>query len=560
MSSRAEQDYEFKPHERPMMLGSPFSPDHPMARRWAYVFISVLCGLTGGLGNALITANLAYVQGSLGLYSDEAAWLPAAYVAANVCANLVLVKMRQQYGLQPFVRWMLVAYALMTLGHLFVHDFWTAVLIRLASGIAASGLTTMCLLAFMQALPPPKRLVGVMLGISIPQLAIPIARVLAPSMLEWGDWRMTYYFELGLALACLAALMILPLPPSERDKVFERTDLLTVALFFPGIACLCAVLGLGRIVWWTDTPWIAYATIAAIVLIAAALVIEHYRANPLLHTRWLARREIVRLALVASAVRILVSEQTFGSIGLLQTVGMGIDQFRTLYLVVLIASIAGMAVAVLTFNPAIPGRAIRIACVCIAVGAFIDAGATNLTRPENFYISQGLIGFGALLFVGPAMVIGISRTLLSGPQHFITWVILFNITQNIGGQFGSAFFGTFQTIREKFHSHELVQQIVLTDPLVAQRVAGTSRTVGGVIADPALRGAEGTILLGQQVAREANILAYNDVFMLIGVLACLAFIWGLLIQFRIWRVREPSPIVQLAERQAAAAKQQMGSQ
>lgn len=544
--------YQFKPHERPTLPGSPANPDHPAQRRTGYFLVGALAGLTGGLGNALITANLSFIQGSLGLYSDEAAWLPAVYVMTNICANLLLIKYRMEFGLQPFVRWVLVVYAFATLAHLFVHGFWTALLIRAVSGVAASGLTTLSVLYMMQAMPAPKRLAGVMLGISIPQLAVPLARVFAPSLLEWGDWRMAYYFELGLALATLGAVLMLPLPPNERSKVFEKTDFLTIALFFPGIVLLCAVLGLGRIVWWTDAPWIAWALIGAIILIGAALFVEHYRANPLLQTRWMGRREIIRIAMIAISVRILLSEQSFGSIGLLSALGMGTDQFRTLYIIVCLASIAGMAAALLTFNPANPGRSIRIACVLIAIGAFMDAGATNLTRPANLYLSQALIGFGALYFIGPAMIIGISRTLLAGPQHFISWIVLFGATQNLGGLIGPAFLGTFQTIREKFHSHELVQQIVMTDPLVAQRIAGGAHSISGVVTDPTLRAAEGAALFALKVRLEANILAFNDVFMLIGVMACLAFVWGVLIQFRMWRLGERSPVVQLVERMQAA--------
>lgn len=557
MTSGLSLTYQFKPHEQPTLPGSPANPDHPAMRRLGYLLVGALVGLTGGLGNALISTNLAFVQGSLGLYSDEAAWLPVAYVTTNICANLLLIKYRMQFGLQSFVRWTLVGYAMATLAHLFVHSFSTAILIRAISGIAASGLTTLSVLYMMQGMSAAKRLGGLMLGIGIPQLAMPLARVVAPELLEWGDWRMAYFFELGLALASLAAVMALPLPPSERHKVFERTDFLTVVLFFPGIALLCAVLGLGRIVWWTDAEWVAWALIGAILLIGAALFIEHYRSNPLLQTRWIGTREIVRIAFVAIAVRILLSEQTFGSVGLLTALGMGTDQLRTLYVVICIASLAGLVVSLVTFNPASPARAIRIACVLIAIGAFMDAGSTNLTRPVNLYISQALIGFGALYFIGPAMIIGISRTLLAGPQHFISWIVLFGATQNLGGLIGPAFLGSFQTIREKYHSHHLVEQIVLTDPLAAQRIAGGARAIGGVIADPALRSAEGTALLGLQVRLEANILAFNDVFLLLGVLACLAFVWGILIQFRMWRLGERSPVVQLAERMQAAMAEAM---
>jgi MFS family permease len=545
------QPYQFKPHERPVLPGSPFNPDHPSYRMWAYGGIAVLAGLTGGLGNALVTANLSYFQGTLGLTAEEAAWIPAAYVMTNVCANLVLVKFRQQFGLALFIRLVLIGYALTALIHLFVHGFWSALLIRAASGIAASGLVTLCILGMFQAVPAPKRIYAVLIGISIPQLATPLARALAPALLEWGDWRMTYFFELGLALLTLAAVLLLPLPPSEREKAFERTDFITVGLLFPGIGLLCAVLGLGRTLWWMEEPWLGWALIGAIVLIVAGIAIEHRRANPLLTTRWLGQWVIIRIALVAISIRILLSEQTFASVGLLTTLGMGIDQFQTLYTIVTLASLAGLLTVIFAFRPQTPARLIQIACLMIAAGAFLDAGATNLTRPANLYLSQALIGFGALLFIGPAMAIGISRSMLAGPQNFISWIVLFSATQNLGGLTGSALFGTLQTVREKFHSHSLVEQVQLTNPIAAARLSGSAQQVNDVVTDPVLRSAQGVVLLGRQVTREANILAYNDVFLVIGVLACLVFLWGVSIEIRMRRRGEISPLVLLAQRLAA---------
>lgn len=545
--------YEFKPHERPTLPGSPANPDHPSSRRAAYFAIGCLIGITGGLGNALVSVNLAFAQGTLGLNSDEVAWLTAAYFMTNVTANLLLVKYRQQFGLQPFIRYMLAAYAVTTVMHLFIHGFWTSVAVRAMSGVAASGLSTLTLLYLMQAMPAPKRLVGVMIGISIPQLATPLARALSPRILDVGDWHMLYWFELGMALATLAAVLALPLPPSERNKVFEPLDFLTFALFAPGMWLLIAVLSEGRIQWWTDRPWLGWALVASIALIAAGLIVEHRRANPLIHTRWLATHEIMRLMLVASSVRILLSEQAFGSIGLLTVLGMMNDQMVTLNLIVVAASIAGLTTAVLTFNPSDLARPINIAVLLIAIACFMDAYATNLTRPSNLYLSQAIIGFASLLFLGQAMVIGIARTLLAGGDRFVSFVVLFSTSQSVGGLVGAASLGTLQTLREKFHSHELVQRIVLTDPIVAQRLRASSGAVGGVIGDPNLRGAEATALFAQQVAREANILAYNDVFFVLGLLAVATTVWGICIRISIRRRGEVSPIILLQRKLAAMA-------
>jgi MFS family permease len=547
--------YIFKPHERPTLPGSPANPDHPSARRRGYFAVGCLVGITQGLGNALVTVNLNFAQGTLGLNSNEATWLTAAYFMTNVTANLLLVKYRQQFGLQPFIRYMLAAYALTTLMHLFLHGFWTSVAVRAMSGIAASGLSTMTILYLMQAMPAPKRLAGVMIGISIPQLATPLARALSPRLLDWGDWHMLYWFELALALATLAAVMALPLPPSEREKVFEPLDFLTFGLLAPGLALLIAVLSEGRIEWWTERPWIGWSLAASVALIAAALIVEHRRVNPLINVRWLGTREMVRLMLIAASIRILLSEQTFGSVGLLNLLGMLNDQMVTLNLIIVAASIAGLAVGVLTFKPNDVALPLNIAVILIAIGAFMDADTTNLTRPGQFYLSQALIGFASLLFLGQAMVIGIARTLLAGGRNFVSFVVLFSISQSVGGLVGNALLGTFQIVREKYHSHELVQSIVMTDPLTAARIRAGSGAVAGVVGDPVLRGAEGSVLLAQQIAREANILAYNDVFLLVGGLAVLVTLWGLAIRWSIWRRHEISPVVLLQQKmmQAQAA-------
>ena len=98
--------------------------------------------------------------------------------------------------------------------------------------------------------------------------------------------------------------------------------------------------------------------------------------------------------------------------------------------------------------------------------------------------------------------------------------------------------GTYQSIREKAHSAAIVQTIDPTDPIVTQRLGAGSAAVGRVVGDPALRAAEGGALLSQTATREANVLAFNDVFRLIALLATAttAYLLFLLIR-RGWRER-----------------------
>jgi hypothetical protein len=327
----------------------------------------------------------------------------------------------------------------------------------------------------------------------------------------------------------------------------------------PGVGLLCSVLALGRTDWWVTTPWLGWALAAAVLLLAAAVLIEHWRARPLLMTRFIGQRAILRIVAVAFCVRIILAEQTYGSVGLLSALGYGTEQFRTLFIIVTVASVAGLFAGVFATRPQSPARPIQIACLLVAIAALMDSGATSLTGPPNFYLSQALVGFAAVLFIGPAMAIGLSRTLLAGPQNFISWLVVFLASQNLGGLVGPALFGTLQTVREKFHSNILSQQVLLDNPLDAGRLAGSAQQVSGVITDPALRTAEAAALLSQRVTREANVLAYNDVFIIIAILAFLLFLWGVTIELNMRRRGEISPIIRFAQAamaQLAAAKKE----
>jgi MFS family permease len=547
-----DEDWQFAPHERPTLPGSPANPDHPAPRRFAYGAIAVLIGLTGGLGNALVAVNLPQLQGALGLYGYEIAWLPTAYVMTNVSINLLLIKFRQEFGLRLFTSLFVTLYAIVTFAHLFVHSFATAVAVRAASGMAGAALSSLALYYMMQAFPPKWRLQAVVIGIGLPQLATPLARMFSSELLAFGEWRTLYLFEFGLAVISLAAVLLLRLPPSERQKSFERLDFLSFGLFAGGTALLCAVLGEGRLLWWTDTPWLGMALCAAIPMIMGAILIEHNRRNPLLHTRWLSSADIVRFAVVSILVRIVLSEQSFAAVGLLNTLGYNNDQFHTLFAIVALAMVAGSVLSAVLLNPLKLTQPVMFAVAVVAVAASIDSHSTNLTRPNQLYFSQALLAFSTTFFMGPALLFGLTRALQKGSGHILSFIALFGITQNLGGLMGSAVLGTFQVIREKAHSNALIQHIVMTDPLMATRIQQGGAAYGRVLTDPALRNAEGAVLLSQQVTREANILAYNDVFQLIALLAAATTIYlGILVYIR--RLKERRAAVAATSGQPAMA-------
>ncbi|MGY2366029.1 MFS transporter [Pseudomonas azotoformans] len=514
----------WEPHERPSLPGSPSTPLHPTHKRWLFAMVGVLVAITGGLGNALVIANLQYLQGALGATTAEMAWLPAAYVMTNVCMNLLLVKFRQQFGLRAFTEVFLVLYALVTFGHLFVNDLNSAIAVRAAHGMVGAALSSLGLYYMIQAFPAKWRLKALVLGLGTAQLALPLARLFSEDLLQIAEWRGLYLFELGMALICLGCVFLLKLPPGDRFKTFEKLDFLTFAILATGVALLCAVLSLGRIDWWLEAPWIGIASACSLVLIMAGLAIEHNRANPMLMTRWLGSGVMIRLALAVILIRMVLSEQSTGAVGFMQMLNMSYQQMHTLYVVMLAGAIAGLVVSALTINPAHLLMPLVISLALMATGSVMDSFSSNLTRPQNLYISQFLLGFGGTFFLGPTMVLG-TKNVLANPRNLVSFSVMFGICQNLGGLIGAALLGTFQIVREKYHSSMIVEHLTLLDPRVAARVQSGGSAYGGIVADPELRNLMGIRSLATAATREANVMAYNDVFMLIAIIAILTMIW-----------------------------------
>ncbi|MEJ8325512.1 MFS transporter [Kosakonia sacchari] len=530
---------EWQPHEKPMLLGSPSTPYHSTPRRIAYGVVGLLVCMTGALGNAMVTANLQNLQGTFAAWSTEIAWLPAVYVMTNVSINLLLVKFRQQYGLRAFTEGFLVLYVLVTFFHLFINDLSSALFVRAAHGMVAAALSSLGIYYQIQAWPAKHRLKALTIGITGSTLAIPIARLFSTELLQLDEWRGLYLFELGLALLSLGCVIALKLPPGDRKKVFEKKDFITFFLLAPGMALLCAVLSLGRLDWWFEAPWIGWSLAGAVVLIVSAVAFEHNRSNPLLNTRWLSSGSIVRLGLIMLLIRIVLAEQNTGVFGWLQYVGLQNEQMTSLAWSILAGIVCGITASCLTIKPQRLAWPIVTSLALMIIASLLDSQSTSLTRPNQLMLSQFLLGFASAFFIAPAMLAGIGGV-VAEPRNLVSFSVLFGMSQNIGGLLGSAILGTFQTWREKYHSSLLADQLTTLNPLVNERLQYYSQMFQSQLGDSTLLSAQAVTQLQTVSTLEANILAYNDTYLLTASIAAATLIW---ILWRLLRLRITARLV-----------------
>ncbi|OBZ96135.1 MFS transporter [Pararhizobium polonicum] len=508
----------------PQPVPPPPAPMSP-ARAAVYMASSLLLFLTQGLGMNLLNANIYQLQGSLSATTVEIAWLSAAYMAPYASMSIALFKIRSQYGLRRFAELSIVCFVFASILNIFVSDLHSAIVVRFISGMAAAPLSTLGFLYMLEAFPPARKLsVGLSLALMNTTLSAPLARIISPSLMDLGGWQALYTFEMGFALMALPVVYLLPLTAPPRAKVIQRMDILNYLLLAVGFGCLAVFLTLGRLYWWFEVPWLGVLLAVAIVALTLMVVLELPRKMPLIDLRWVFSKENMHVAGILLLFRVVSSEQTTTAANFYMQLGLLNDQTQTMYVIILLASIAGGLVCTVLMLTRYVETAHVLALMLIAGGAFLDSQSTSLTRPEQMYLSQAMVAAGAAMFLPPVMAKGFAAALARGTTFLVNFLVIFLFTQSLGSLLAQAALGTFVTIREKFHSNVLVEHILLTNPFVAQRVSQLSATYGKVITDKSLLNAEGLVLLGQQVTREANILAYNDTFLVISIAAAIGLV------------------------------------
>ncbi|SDG27887.1 MFS transporter [Alloyangia pacifica] len=513
----------------------PPAPGMPLARAMPYLLAATLVGITQGLGQGFITANLPQISGDLGITTTQASWLLAAYMIPRASLTIMLIKLRTQYGLRRFAEIGIAVYVVVAFASVWINDLRSAVVLQFLSGVAAAPLSTLAFLYILEPLAQQWKLrLGLPLALVLLTTGPSLARVISPALIGDGGLVGIHLTTLGLSMICLMLVYLLPLTPTPHSKVIQKIDFLSFGLIALGLGGLVTGFILGPIHWWTALPWLGLLLAASLAALTAAVVIELHREAPLIDIRWLMSPAMLHLAFTLFLFRLLLSEQSSGAPGMFQALGLGNAQMAGLFSVICVATVFGALACVGWMKPGREPAYHAAALALIALGAYLDSSSTLLTRPEQMIISQALIAFASMLFMAPAMMKGLIAALSKGPMYLLSFVIVFLVTQSAGGILGSGLFRTVINIRQAFHLQVLSEQLTSGDTGVSATLAATMKQLAPQLQDSAQLKAQAVAQLASTASQQATVMAYNDAYFLTALVALAALCALGLHLFRDW--------------------------
>jgi DHA2 family multidrug resistance protein len=507
------------PAAQPAPAGGP--TEKPRLRDWIGV-LAMCAGLVMAIMDVqIVTSSLTQIQGGLSASADEIAWVQTAYLIADV----VMVPLSGMMTRLLSTRIVFVSAAL---------GFTTAsalcatatslsqmILYRAMQGFCGGAITpTVWPVVYAKFRGPP--LVTLMVIIS---MLFNIAGTMGPTiggfLTDTFSWHWLFLVNLvpGLLIAAVVWVAIdIDKPDLSLLRGFDVTGLALMATF---LGCLEYALEEGPRWDWLDEKTIRTAVVVSAV--AGGLFfwrVLRYR-QPIVDLRAFLHRNF--------------------ALGAFYTFVLGIGMYGTTYLVPLFLAqargfsalqigetvfVVGVAqLALSPFNVYIARAMDLRLMLAIGLGLFaysmyLTAGLTNQTGFWELVVPQAVRGIALMFCYVPANMIALGSL---SQDTMKSAAGLYNLMRDLGGAIGLASIGTIMNARLHFHWNRLIEDVNLARAPVQRFLdAQTNRLDTLIPGDPHRAAIK---LLANLTQREALILTYNDLLLLLGAL----FVFGLLL-------------------------------
>jgi len=491
-------------------------------------FLMVLGMFMAILDIQIVASSLPQIQAGISASADEITWVQTSYLIAEV----VMIPLAGWLAKVMSTRWLFAAsaagFTLMSFACAFAWDINSMIVFRSLQGFLGGAMIPTVFAANFRLFPPEKQ----MLGTVIIGLTATVAPSIGPTLGGWltesFSWHWLFLANVapGLLITIAVPLMI----DIDRPNwgLFRKIDLIGIVLVAGFLGSLELVLDEGpRKDWFDDHHIVMFAAISAVsgvLLIWRELTIP----NPVLELHAFRNRNFTVGCILTFVLGICLYGQTYilpqflSQVRGYNSLQIGEVMFVTGVAMFLTAPIAGRLAS--KFDPR---KVLAVGFTLVAFGLYLNAHMNVEVSFGDLFWAQAVRGAGLVLCIVPIT----SAALGTLPPHLVGGGAgLFNVFRNMGGAMGLAMINTQWDGRYDSHYSWLAESLSSTRDVVGERLAVMSERLGSLGRLSADSDLAALRQLARQVSMQANIMAWNDVFLLMAAGFALALPHVLLLE------------------------------
>lgn len=493
------------------------------------VLLTVTLGtLLSGYVSSSVNIALPNIMQVFGFSMDSVVWVSLAYMLPYSSILPITGKLGDQFGRKKMY---LIGLTVFTVATLLVGLSWNStalIAFRVFQGIGAGLLFPNSMALVSEAFPPQER--GKALGLwgALAAAGGALGPTIGGLIVEDLDWHLIFYSILPVAVGGLL-LGAKVLQESKAENADAKVDYIGGGLLVASLSCLLLVLNQGSKEGWSSLYIVSVSAIS-ILAMGLFLVVESTIEKPMVDLGLFKNRNFA----MSNIVGFLSFLAMYGGLFLLpfylrniqgySAINAGISMLPLTISMVVFAPFGGRMAD--KYGSKIPASA-GMTIMAIALYSFriLD------DKTSYPYIALGLIVMGVgLAFTMSPLSNGVMGSLPKDKLGAGSGV--FNLFKNIGGSVGIAVMGTLLDSRTAFHTTVYTNYLNTSSEAVNQTVksmqgyfmhSGSSLGEAKVMTLAVLKG---------MVAKQAAVLAFDDVFLTTALLCAIGVIPALLIRDR----------------------------
>ncbi len=491
-------------------------PERADLAAWLAVAAGTLGAFMALLDVSIVNAALPVIQGEIGATQSEGTWVGTSYLVAEIVIMPLTAWLERLFGLR---RVLLVGATIFTVFSVicgFATDLTTMVLGRIGQGLAGGTMIPTGMTIMAKRLPARQQSVGMAIFAAAALIGPIVGPVAGGWLTENVSWH--YAFFINVPICAGLVLLIIAGVPAEPSNLREIGDADWFGIL--GImTCLGAVTVLleeGHREQWFQSVFIWQ--LAAAALVGAILVaIGQFRAKVPVLELSLLRDRGYSADIFLMAVTGLVLFSTLFTVPQFLAAIAGYNAYQSGQILIY-GGMVGICGAII--YPVLVARIdlrvmVATAFLLTASGSYLASQVTAETVGTHFIGSLLLMGMGTTFSAIPLQQAALSAVPVEKSGQATS---MFNIGRNLGASIGLAALASVLELRLDIHHWRLHETLGANDPVVYRRLVEMAAVTGdGAESMPgAYRMLDGLVL------REAMVMAFSDIFVLLCFASLLA--------------------------------------
>jgi DHA2 family multidrug resistance protein len=481
--------------------------------KWLIALTVMLPTFIEIMDTSVVNVSLPHIQGSMNAGLDEVTWVLTSYLVSNAIVIPITGWLANTFGRKRYLMFSLLLFTVSSLMCGAAPSLMVLVIFRVMQGIGGGGLQPLSQAILLETFPKEEH--G--MAMAIFGMGVVLAPVFGPVLGGWLTdtltWRWVFYINLPAGgLAVLLTLLFISDPPYIR-RTHLRMDRWGLFLLIVGLGCLQVVLDKGQRDDWFNSDFILYLSLIAAVALVAFAIVERHTPQPVVNLNVFRDRSFSAGSFIMFTGFLTV----FGSLILLPLYVQKLMNYTAFWAGLVlgpggITAFLIMPVAGSLMRKGVNPRNLLAMGLIILSYSIWSMSKFNL-EADFWHIMwpRLLMGFGLGLFFVPLA----TSTFVTIPKEETGNASgVFNLLRNLGGSFGVALSTTVLEQRSQAHQSFLVEHITpyrITFQQYYEQLLHWLRTHNPAVA----HGRSPLAVIYQEVIKQAQMMAFNDIFWLL---------------------------------------------